>query len=54
MSLLDLPDDVKQRLLADHPEMKGWSIRKAIRTAKATGPCSHPGSEVPCSQGGSG
>ena len=35
MSLLDLPDDVKQKLLADDQETKGWSIRRAIRTAKA-------------------
>lgn len=34
MSLLDLPDDVKERLLAEGDEVRGMSIREALRTAK--------------------
>ena len=38
MALLDLPDDVKERLLAEGDEVRGMSIREALRTARtATG-----------------
>ena len=33
MSLLDLPEDVKVKLLEDDDAMKGMSIREALRTA---------------------
>jgi len=35
MSLLDLPEDEKDRLLAEGDEVKGMSIREALRSAKA-------------------
>ena len=31
MSLLGLPDDLKNILLAGHEEVEGWSIRRALR-----------------------
>ena len=38
MSLLDLPQDVRDRLLAEDDDVRGMSIREALRTAKtATG-----------------
>ena len=33
MSLLDLPEDVKVKLLEDDEEARGMSIREALRTA---------------------
>ena len=35
MALLDLPEDVKVKLLEDDEEAKGMSIREALRTARA-------------------
>ena len=35
MSLLDLPDEVRDRLLAEGEDVKGMSIREALRTARA-------------------
>ncbi len=35
MALLDLPGDEKARLLADDEQVRGMSIREALRTAKA-------------------
>lgn len=38
MALLDLPHEVRDRLLAEDEEMRGMSIREALRTARtATG-----------------
>jgi len=38
MSLLDLPDDVRERLLAEDEQVRGMSIREALRNARtATG-----------------
>lgn len=33
MALLDLPEDVRDRLLAEAEDVKGMSIREALRTA---------------------
>jgi hypothetical protein len=35
LALLDLPEDVKVKLLEDDDIMKGMSIREALRTARA-------------------
>ena len=35
MSLLDLPEDVKAKLLEDDEEARGMSTREALRTARA-------------------
>lgn len=35
MALLDLPEDVRDRLLAEGDEVRGMSIREALRTTKA-------------------
>ena len=35
MSLLDLPDDVKESLLAEDGLVRGMSVREALRSAKA-------------------
>ena len=33
MALLDLPEDVRARLLSESEDVKGMSIREALRTA---------------------
>ena len=35
MALLGLPDDVRERLLAEDEQVRGMSIREAMRTAQA-------------------
>lgn len=35
LSLCDLPDDVKARLLAEDEQLRGMSIREALKEAKA-------------------